>query len=76
MGQFSGIFLNFIFQYNFGDSWDIHGMRPVILGSPTITVGIMKYHSHGQRRVIYQMFGQFLWHLWKGTGDYWYYHGM
>ena len=31
-----------IFQYNFGDSWDIHGMRPIILGYffPTITMEI------------------------------------
>ena len=21
-----------IFQFNFGDSWDIHGMQPIILG--------------------------------------------
>ena len=30
MGHFSDFLA--IFQYNFGDSWDIHGMRPIILG--------------------------------------------
>ena len=30
MGHFSDFFG--IFQYNFGDSWDIHGMRSIILG--------------------------------------------
>ena len=30
MGNFSDFLA--IFQYNFGDSWDIHGMRPIILG--------------------------------------------
>ena len=30
MGHFSDFLA--IFQYNFGDSWDIHGMRHIILG--------------------------------------------
>ena len=30
MGHFPDFFA--IFQYNFGDSWDIYGMRPIILG--------------------------------------------
>ena len=30
----------------FGDYWDIHGMRPIILGYffPTITMGILTFH--------------------------------
>ena len=34
------------FQYNFGDYWNIHGMRPIILGYffPTITMGISTFH--------------------------------
>ena len=27
-----GWFFGAIFQYNYGDSWDKHGMRPIILG--------------------------------------------
>ena len=44
MGHFSDFFENF--QYNFGDSWDIHGMRPIILGYffPTITMEISTFH--------------------------------
>ena len=34
------------FQYNFGDSWDIHGMRPIILGYffSTITMEISTFY--------------------------------
>ena len=32
MGPFFRFFFFAIFQYNFGDSWDVHGMRPIILG--------------------------------------------
>ena len=44
IGHFSD-FLT-IFQYKFGDSWDIHGMRPIILGYffPTITMEISTFH--------------------------------
>ena len=27
------VFLGAIFHYNFGDSWDIYGMQPIILGN-------------------------------------------
>ena len=35
-----------IFPYNFGDSWDIHGMRHIILGYffPTIMMEIRTFH--------------------------------
>jgi len=44
MGHFSDFLA--IFQYNFGDSRDIHGMRPIILGYffPTITMEISTFH--------------------------------
>ena len=56
MGHFSIFWA--IFQHNFGDSRDIHGMRPIILGyfydgnkyisfqefSQLKTMGIMKIH--------------------------------
>ena len=47
MGHFL-IFL-VIFQYNFGVSWDIHGMWPIILGYffPTITMEISIFISGG-----------------------------
>ena len=44
MGHFSDFLA--IFQYNFGDSWDIHGMQPIILGYffLTITMEISTFH--------------------------------
>ena len=41
-----GWFLGAIFQYDYGDSWDNHGMRPIILGYffPTITMEISTFH--------------------------------
>ena len=45
---YMGHFFDFwaIFPYNFGDSWDIHGMRHIILGYffPRIMVEIRTYH--------------------------------
>ena len=45
---YMGHFFDFwaIFPYNFGDSWDIHGMRHIILGYyfPTIMMEIRTFH--------------------------------
>ena len=38
-----------IFQNNFGDSWDIHGMRPIILGY---------FYNHGKWHIILVYFSQ------------------
>ena len=57
-----GDFFDFlaIFQYNFGDSWDIHGMRPIILGYFFNNYDGNKYISfqdlHDPRGVIFQNF--------------------
>ena len=44
MGYFSDFFFHF-FKYNFGDSWDIHGMQPIIFGYffPTIVMEIRSF---------------------------------
>ena len=80
MGNFFDFLV--IFQYNFDDSWDIHGMRPIFLGYffLTIMLRISTFHfrtSMIQGEQFFKMFDHFLlWDLWKGTGDYWYNHGM
>ena len=55
MGRFSD-FLT-IFQYNFGDSWDIHGMRPIILGYffPTIIMIFQKLSCLKSGRPAYML---------------------
>ena len=65
MGHFSDFLA--IFQYNFGDSWDIHGRRPIILGYffPIIMMEIGKFQFKTaivQREVIFHIFGQFFLH--------------
>ena len=58
MGHFSDFLA--IFQYNFGDSWDIHAMRPIILGYFSNNYDVNKYISfqdlHDPRGVIFHTF--------------------
>ena len=56
-------------------------MQPNILGyfSPTITMEICTFHfktSMIQGGYFFKMFDYFLYGLWKGSGGYWYNHGM
>ena len=57
MGHFSDFLA--IFQYNFGDSWDIHGMRPIIF-SNNYDGNKYRYISfkdlHDPRGVVFQHF--------------------
>ena len=61
-------------KYTFGDSWDIHGMRPTILGyfCPTILMEISNFNFRTPViKVIFEFFIKFFGNLLKGTGYYW-----
>ena len=54
--------------HNFGDYWDIHGMRSTILGN--------FFQQLRWKSKFHFIISQFLGYLWKVTGDYWYNHGI
>ena len=68
MGPFSDFLA--IFQYNFGDFWDIHGLRPIILGYFFATI-MMEIGGNLKKNV-----NHFLRDLLKSTRVYWYNRGM
>ena len=66
-----GIFRFKCLLYNFGDYWDIHGMQTIILDYFfQLLQWKWDYFISGPFNIFYQ----FLWDLWKRTGDYWYKH--
>ena len=66
-----GIFRFKCLLYNFGDYWDNHGMQTIILDYFfQLLRWKWEYFISGPFNIFYQ----FLWDLWKRTGDYWYKH--